>query len=254
MTTESVLSKLAKLKSHADSARGLGNAEEASAFAAKVSELLAKHELTMSDVEYARVEEDDLFGKEFSSGAGAGQRRGWQEFLARVIARSFFCKILVYPGSDMLSFVGRESHRKSAEYVYSRLRRELEETANKEYKRFRSRLRRNNEPLEESHGFKASFREGYTSTIDQRLREQRREQKQEAKETGSGKALVRLDNVMKKTAKYMASLNTSNAGSVRGRRSRFNSRGRRRGQEHGRRANLSANGVGGGTSRGKIES
>lgn len=247
MSTDKIIEKLAKLKAHAESAEAIGNQEEAAAFAAKFQELLMKHELTMSEIEFKRVASDDPMGREFATGGGAGQRRLWQEQLASVIASAFFCRILVYKGSDLIAFVGRETHRQAAEYVYSRLRRELEETSKREYKSLRSKLRRNGEDLENSHGFKTSFRRAYVRTIQQRLKAQRQSEKEQIEGTaGGGTALIRLDTALVKVDEYMKEqLRTKSAKGLRG-QSGSNELGRQRGEHHGRKANLGADGLGSG--------
>ena len=62
MTRDKMIDRIQKLLAHADSAKKLGNEEEAQAFAAKVNELLLKHKLSMSSVEVAAQDADDAMG------------------------------------------------------------------------------------------------------------------------------------------------------------------------------------------------
>ena len=50
---ENVIDKLRKIMAHAASAREIGNLAEAEAFAAKAQELLLRHKLDMTEVEFA---------------------------------------------------------------------------------------------------------------------------------------------------------------------------------------------------------
>ena len=52
MTQEKILEKLGKIKAMADSAKEIGNEAEAQAFAAMLQNLLLKHKLDMTDVQY----------------------------------------------------------------------------------------------------------------------------------------------------------------------------------------------------------
>ena len=56
----SLTEKLQKLIAHEKSARATGNLQEAEAFAAKIAELLFRHNLSMSDVEIKQQEIDRL--------------------------------------------------------------------------------------------------------------------------------------------------------------------------------------------------
>jgi len=59
MTQEKILEKLGKIKAHMESAKEIGNEEEAQAFAAMLQNLLLKHKLEMTDVQYAREMQDE---------------------------------------------------------------------------------------------------------------------------------------------------------------------------------------------------
>lgn len=244
---DDVLAKLKKIKDHADSAASLGNAAEAASFAAKLNELLVKHELTMSDVEYAKLPEKDPIARGGWVGATASTRCLWQENLASVLARPFLCRFLVSRGTDAICFVGRASHRVAVEYLYVRLRNEIEELSRLEYKRLRSRLRRAGGDLSISHEFKESFRDGYIKTIRDRLRDENQTNRAGA----TGAALVRLTNALALVDEVMKEQGVRDARDLSG-RDRTNALGRALGSEHGKRANLNVDGVGSGATRGQI--
>lgn len=247
---DSILSKLQKLKAKAESASEIGNAAEASAFMAKVRELLVRHELSMSDVEYANVRDKDPIRQGDRVGETSTQRRLWQERLGTVIAKAFFCRILANRGTDAIWFVGRDSHRLMAEYLYTRLRHELESNSNREYKRLRSRLRRKGQPLDESHEFKESFRREYIDTIHARLRAMQEEEKLEAAKTGV--SIIRLTNALTQVNEFVDDKYKSKNKGLRS-RSASNEAGRNLGRKYGERANLSVNGVNEGSSPKQIK-
>src|SRR4051812_11592634 len=59
MTTEKIVEKLAKIKAHADSAKAIGNEQEAQAFAGMLQQMLLKHKLEMSDLDYRKEMESE---------------------------------------------------------------------------------------------------------------------------------------------------------------------------------------------------
>lgn len=253
MTKDTVARKLKKLLDKARSAEELGNAEEAATFSAKVQELLTRHELTMSDVEYAALAEEDPIESEWFDPLdhdlpSKRTRVKWQQDLAEVLARAFFCQIIVHPGSNMISFVGRKSHRQVVTYVYERLIRDVLRLQEEGYAAAWERYRENGDRGEYS-GFKASFRRGFVHAIRTRLREESRKRREDLEnEGGNGTSLVRLDNAGKQVRRWMSeNLNLRRGGGLRGRQG-SNRSGFQEGHRQGKRANLSGNGI---DSRGK---
>lgn len=94
-TIDKVIDKVQKLHAHAESAKKIGNEAEAQAFAAKVQELLTQYKLSMSDVEFARRDDEDPIDQAEVNLTKHGFRTKqvrieWQEMLAAVIGRSSF--------------------------------------------------------------------------------------------------------------------------------------------------------------------
>ena len=112
-TQEKVIDKIRKLNAMAEGAGKIGNRAEAEAFATKVQEMLLTHKLTMSDVENFQQDLDDSFGTEITKDEITKKKRmWWSEQLAKVVAESHFCKIMVHMNNDNITFVGRNSDRK----------------------------------------------------------------------------------------------------------------------------------------------
>ena len=55
-TSENLIEKIQKLMAKAESAKNMGSTAEAEVFAAKVNEMLMKHNLSMMDVESYKTE------------------------------------------------------------------------------------------------------------------------------------------------------------------------------------------------------
>jgi hypothetical protein len=56
---EKILDKLGKIKAHMESAKEIGNEQEAEAFAGMLQQLLLKHKLEMTDIDYNREMQDE---------------------------------------------------------------------------------------------------------------------------------------------------------------------------------------------------
>lgn len=249
MTRDSVITKLAKLKAKAESAAEIGNAEEAAIFTAKFQELMLRHELTMSEIEYAQTREDDPIDRQYVTDptGKVNQRRKWQQDLAGSVARAFMCEIIVHPGSNSITFVGRESHRQCAVYVYTHLLQDLARLVEQEYDReWKACESDPSRTVKECRGFKAAYRAGFVQAIQQKVRAKIQEEKKRARQAKgeSGVALIRIDNAEKAVREFMdTKLNLSRAGGLNGSRA-GNSNGRRRGYDAGSRASIAANAVG----------
>ena len=110
---EKIIEKLQKLMAHEKSAREIGSAAEADAFAAKVSELLLEHKLSMSEVEIANVDQDDPIVDEsfwpHEHGANFTLRHvSWQLHIAVHVSKLNFCEIMSHWRSNGISIVGRK--------------------------------------------------------------------------------------------------------------------------------------------------
>lgn len=253
MSKDTIIEKIRKLHAKARSAAEIGNEAEAAAFSAKVQELLVRHELEMTEVEYAERHDDDAIDSLYYDPSDAGGKRtkvrvAWQENLASVIARGFFCRILVIPGSNRIVFVGRKLHREMAVYVYSRLLHDVE--------RMRKAARHEayvagGRSKKATVGFNAAFHNHFVAAVAQRMREAARARDEELKQSGNGTAIIRLQDAHAAVQKWMDQRHTRPASGVSGRQG-FNAAGAAAGRAAGQRANLGADGVGGGAGGSKL--
>lgn len=137
MRGNDVLELLRKLVSHERSARDIGNIQEADAFAGKIQELLSKHKLGMSDVEFADREANEpiewLYVDPQEAGYGRNKkgRVPWQIYLANSIADANTCRV-VLAGGNRLYFVGRTSDRELCKMFFLYLLELAKELAEKD--------------------------------------------------------------------------------------------------------------------------
>lgn len=110
-----IIERLQKLLNHERSARTIGNMAEAEAFAAKISEMLFAHKLSMSEVEIAEGERNEPVEEEFIEGFSAP----WAGTLAAATGKTAFCRIL--KSSKGYIFIGRFSDRAAATAIYRHL-------------------------------------------------------------------------------------------------------------------------------------
>lgn len=239
-----ILVKIRKLFNKAESAHELGSMEEATAFAAKAQELLAEHELDMTDVDYAHALEEDKMASQYVYPHGKDgkekwkkSRCAWSEALAGHVAQAHFCKVMVSTGSNGMYFVGRESHREVATYVWQRLCGEIERLCEQEYNKAWAAHGSG------ARGFPAAFRNEFVKVVQERYRAEREARRQDLEDSGNGVALIRLDNASEAAARYIQEeIKISRAAGLKGQWS-SNAAGREKGREYGSRANLSGNGI-----------
>jgi len=251
-----ILDKLGKIKAHMESAKEIGNEAEAQAFAAMLQNLLAKHKLEMTDLQYSSHLQDEPV-EEFAVGGASvykdgkrvmerypdieftSKRSAWAETLAAIITRAHSCQIIVSIGSSRLWMVGRKSDAMVAEYLFVTLFRAAERLSHKEYKRFRAQCRARDNGggryLHETHNFKASWLSGFINRLHERFEE----------EKYSGTALVRINKEALAVKQYMEQKKGKKANHIQGNNAR-NAEGYNRGRKAADGLNISNNAVAGG--------
>lgn len=170
--SERVLDLIKKLNAKAESASKIGSSAEAEAFAAKVTQMLLDYNLSMDEIslEGQTVEPIDreIFRPELFGVTAKKSRILWQEILAIAVAQANFCRILVHPGRNSLSFVGRRHNREVAMWLYGSLVADLEEVATKEYVRYFYQCRDNGD-VTVARGYRASWLTGAVTAVQRRL-------------------------------------------------------------------------------------
>lgn len=243
---ETIIDKLRKLRAHAESAQKIGNEAEAQAFAAKVQELLSKYKLSMSQVEYEARDEKDPIAEERVNWEAHGfkqkrQRIAWVEILASIVARAYYCRILIAPGSNTIWFVGRNEDRKMAEFMLVTLIRFLDGEgkyysglAGQEYVKFYNECKARG-CVEESRGFREAFLRGFITRLSKRFDDELR---RVSAEVSTSTAIIRVSNALAEVDRYMEKFK-DHASSVHMNRS--NVEGYARGRAAADRVNLKPN-------------
>lgn len=184
MSSDKIISLIAKLKAMQLSAAKIGNQAEAEAFAAKVSELLTQHKITMSEVEFQAQDKANPLGQERShKNGGSGVPRS-SLLLARAIAAHTFCKNLYIPGVNQVVFVGRETDRKAATELFETLEKVSWSLARKDWRRQYPGETFHRGPFAIS--WAKSFLEGFAVGVSNRLSNQFEAAKQAAGSEATG--------------------------------------------------------------------
>tara|TARA_R110000824_G_scaffold53732_2_gene148494 strand:- start:7779 stop:8540 length:762 start_codon:yes stop_codon:yes gene_type:complete len=240
---EKLLDKLAKIQAHAESAKKIGSEAEAEAFAAMLQQLMLKHKIAMSEVQFADLDKDEPIHQHYMDYKAGGippkkARSMWQERLASIVARAHFCRILVTARTNRIILVGRESDCVVAEYTFMVLARAITKLSNKSYDQFYYQCEKKGETYL-SAGYKRSFIDAFVDRLGNRFNEEK-----EQAEATSSTALVRVETANKAIEDYMDDKYSRIANKL-SRNTRFN----RNGATHGRAAadnvNLHGKAVGG---------
>lgn len=175
---ERVLQILRKLKAHQESAQEIGSVAEAEVFAMKISEILVKHKLEMSEVDQVIVNEVDPIDEQYTNAQSLGiksrrKRIAWQEELAGIISVAHFCRVLVAPRTNSLWWVGRASDRQVCIFLFTVIARQVESYVDKEYRRRYSSARYHSNE-NSVRGWRAGFYKGLNERLRERFLQKRR--------------------------------------------------------------------------------
>jgi hypothetical protein len=206
MTTDKILDKLSKLKASRDGEKAIGNsAAAAEAFAEAINRLLLAHELSEVDIPVAgKLAEDPIIevsvNLESHNIKRTRVRIGWQEAMARIVAKAHLCKFLIHVGSNRITFVGTKANATVAEYAFGVL------TSSADRMSWAAREEWWKEECGgqhlESGNFRAAWLHGFVTRIQERFDEARR--KEVAATASSSMALVKLENALVRAQQYVS--------------------------------------------------
>jgi len=199
---QKIIEKIAKIKAHAESAETIGNEAEALAFSEMMQRLLLKHKLSMTDLEYAKLEKEEPVGPYEIDFKKHGvkykkTRIDWAEKLASIIAKAHFCRIVVHSGSSHITLIGRASDAAVAEWMIVTLQRSLDRMSYLAAGAFNRQCHRENR-VGDHHGFRRAFIIGFVARLAKRY-----EDEVKAQEGSSSTALVRISKAMVAVEDYM---------------------------------------------------
>lgn len=155
---ERIIEKINKLLALSDQSRN-NSEQEAIAASLQVQKLLAKYNLSMTDVTGERKEEEV---EQTVADVGAGRK--WKYKLASAIADNFACKSF-FVGNTQIVFYGYKADVVSARRVFFYLFKVGDRLANQFAKRYR-------EAYGEAEGIYNSFCEGFISGVEKELEKQ----------------------------------------------------------------------------------
>jgi hypothetical protein len=188
-----IIDLLNKLINSERSERELGNVAAAETFAAKAQELLFKHKLTMTDLDYAAEEaEEPIVGEVFSAEElldmpPKSSKDTWLGVLINALCKANFCKVIRNRGNNY-TVVGRLSDRNAVSMLFVYLSKAAMEMSKQQaYDRALDGSKRS---------FITSFKLGFASAISERMRVTTQELKAGTQEQG----LMRIDQLEKKVA------------------------------------------------------
>ena len=213
-----IISKLAKIKAHAESAKEIGNEAEAEHFAAMLQQLLLRHKLEMTDLEYAKEMQSEPIIENHMPTTIRNNKRvytaypdvevtsrqiGWVEQLAATVAEFNACRILIYGGSSKIGFVGHKSNVMITEYLFITLLRSADKLSSKAAMKMRREWRAKHGVGCTPPGYRESFLAGFIRRIYERL------QSETASYSNNSMAIVRVNKEAVEVKNYMTKFKVS---------------------------------------------
>lgn len=195
-----LLSKLRKLISMRDGAEKVGSFAEAEVAATKLTELLAKYNLTMQEV---LVSDLPAIQSEWIFPDLEGNRTAWTTALGVALQEAFNVTFLCNAdGSNSACFIGRSPHRETAVYLYMYLIRALHEAQDKSYRSQYNKLR-NSGVKPELKGYRTAFISGAIARLRKRLLDTQQEVISAAPVTIQANALVLVQRERAAIAEFL---------------------------------------------------
>lgn len=205
---EKMIAKLVKMQASRDGEAALGNTAAAEAFAGAINRMLIEHELSPSDLDYARATDKDpvielMVDLPKYTILQKRARIAWQECLARIVAKAHLCTFLIRAGSNQIWFVGTKSHATVAEYVYGTLVPAATAMSAKERSKYAYECYTRDGHWRGVNGFTEAWLDAFIARIGERFQEARTAAVAEVPVGSETQALVRLNGALVKVQKYM---------------------------------------------------
>lgn len=172
---EKIIDKIRKLAALSKSS----NEHEAALAAARMQELLFKHNLDMSAIE-TKEEESDYLRSDYQTG-----RDTWRQVLMNVICVNNFCQAVKLREKGEVAIVGKPHNVEVVQFMYEYLNRELVRLADRGWERQQVMDIYEDGQKHSSRRWKNSFYWGANNIIAQRLKAQRRQDEEVSPEAGA---------------------------------------------------------------------
>ena len=157
----------------------------------------------------------------------------WIEQLARIVAESHFCRILVHPRSSRITLVGRREDIAVAEYMFITLQRSLGKIAKTAAYQYLLECQR--QKIHAGYGFRESFTEAFLRRLRDRFLELRRGHQ-------ASMELMRIKRSDKAVEEWIKENVTKKAGALSA-NTRFHAEGVRRGRAAADQVNLKSQAI-----------
>jgi Protein of unknown function (DUF2786) len=209
---EEILEQLRKLNAMAESAAEIGNEHEAQAFAAKVQELLTAYKLSQADIRGEAKEPINMTRVNWKD-LNMSDRRvrvNWTVRLGTLVAHAYYCEFIISSGYGSIGiFVGTETDRRVALYMYVTLARFLAALVEREYDVQWKRCAQLGD-VTLCRGFKAGFTYGFLTRLQERFDEEVRPKVDTPLATTTAIVHVRKDALDRARAWMKDNVETSN--------------------------------------------
>ena len=171
--------KLRKLMNHEESARKIGNIDEANVFASKISNLLLEYQIEVHEMESHSLGKAEGVGEERVDTDELATRHesNWVVHLYHQIALNNFCKVIItnkQKGTIMLC--GEPMNREVVHYIVAQLVNKFRYLAREEFKRYNG--------LEKRNTYIRGFLRGAAAGVGQKMREERLKNEQAQQQQG----------------------------------------------------------------------
>lgn len=167
MSKDKILDTIKKLIKHEESARKIGSTNEAEMFAAKVHELLVKHNLELKDINLNEQEKNPV--SEILRSFGNMDEKTFQKagMLINLLAQTHFCMAVRIMNSHNIRIIGRPENVAVCSEIFSFLFGAMRSLTHKQYAVYRA----SNGP-QSKEKFELGFTFGFCTAIAERLRKQ----------------------------------------------------------------------------------
>lgn len=199
-----LIARIQKMYAMAESAKEVGSLAEADSFMNGVMTTLAANNLDMSVLSLDMKNLTDPMGRQFFYGVGKNGRASvdsrktleWITDLGMAVAPAHYCECHWHPGSNYLTFYGRESNRRVAVQMFGYLRDMAEKGAWAAHAKEFNRRQKAGESQAGLTDHRLSWLEGFVAEVSRRYRDMR-----ERVEKDNSMALV-LVSVRKEAQEY----------------------------------------------------
>lgn len=167
MENEKILDKIRKLINKQNSSEKLGNLEEANAFALKVSELLAKHNLSRFDIK-DKVEDSGVIRQNCNEITTPKNEGKWLLALYNTLSKYNYCRLIVVNGlhNTYGALFGTEENIEVVRFMGEQLSNKIRFLGKQTYKQLSGKI------PEKKNAFLRAFYSGAVSGIAAKLHEQ----------------------------------------------------------------------------------